>query len=72
MCVQHVILAPLLLLPQARTLIESSTASKCPTVAYQLAGSKKVQQDLAAPGVVERFMGQQQGSELRQLFAGEH
>jgi hypothetical protein len=30
-----------------------------------------VQQDLAAPGVVERFMGQQQGAELRQLFAGE-
>ncbi|WIA42733.1 hypothetical protein OEZ86_008676 [Tetradesmus obliquus] len=54
---------------QARALIEASTAAKCPTVAYQLAGSKKVQQDLAAPGVVERFMGQQQGGELRQLFA---
>jgi glutathione synthase len=55
---------------QARSLIECSTAAKCPTVAYQLAGSKKVQQDLAAAGVVERFMGQQQGAELRQLFAG--
>jgi hypothetical protein len=37
----------------------------------QLAVSKKVQQDLTAPGVVERFMGQQQGAALRQLFAGD-
>eukprot|EP00775_Hariotina_reticulata_P013550 gene13550-13677_t len=42
---------------QARQLIEVSCAAKCPSVAYQLAGSKKVQQDLARPGVVERFMG---------------
>ena len=38
----------------ARRLIERSNATKCPTVAMQLAGSKKVQQDLAKPGVVER------------------
>jgi hypothetical protein len=56
--------------PQARALIESSTACKCPSVTYQLAGSKKVQQDLARPGVVERFVGQEQGAALRQLFAG--
>jgi hypothetical protein len=61
----------LLLLLQARSLMECSTAAKCPTVAYQLAGSKKVQQDLAAPGVVEKFMGQEEGAALRQLFAGE-
>lgn len=30
-----------------------------------------MQQDLANPGVVERFMGEQQGAALRQLFAGE-
>jgi hypothetical protein len=29
-----------------------------------------VQQDLARPGVVERFVGQEQGAALRQLFAG--
>jgi glutathione synthase len=56
---------------QARQLIEVSCAAKCPTVAYQLAGSKKVQQDIARPGVVERFMGAEQGAALRQLFAGE-
>jgi glutathione synthase len=51
-------------------MIESSTACKCPSVTYQLAGSKKVQQDLAMPGVVERFVGKQDGAALRQLFAG--
>lgn len=55
---------------QGRALIEASTAAKCPSVTYQLAGAKKVQQDLAAPGVVERFVGQEQGAALRQLFAG--
>jgi Eukaryotic glutathione synthase, ATP binding domain len=51
-------------------LVELSSAAKCPSVAYQLAGAKKVQQDLAAPGVVERFIGQQRGAALRGLFAG--
>eukprot|EP00878_Enallax_costatus_P022444 GHUV01023809.1.p1 GENE.GHUV01023809.1~~GHUV01023809.1.p1 ORF type:complete len:478 (+),score=162.56 GHUV01023809.1:1126-2559(+) len=55
---------------EARALIESSSACKCPSVAYQLAGSKKVQQDLASPGVIEKFMGQEQGPAVRQLFAG--
>ena len=39
----------------ARLKIERSRAIKCPTVGYQLAGSKKVQQDLAMPGVLDRF-----------------
>jgi len=52
-------------------LIERSAAAKCPTAAYQLAGSKKVQQQLAAPGEVERFVGEADGKALRQLFAGE-
>lgn len=35
------------------------------------AGTKKVQQDLAAPGVVERFMGQgPEAAALRTFFAG--
>jgi hypothetical protein len=42
---------------QARDVIEKSDAAKCPSAAYQLAGAKKVQQDLARPGVVERFVG---------------
>jgi hypothetical protein len=41
---------------QARALIERSIAVKCPTIAYQLAGTKKMQQQLAQPGEVERFL----------------
>lgn len=29
---------------------------KCPNIAYHLTGTKKVQQDLARPGVLERFL----------------
>jgi len=35
---------------EARRLMERSDAVSCPSVAYQLVGAKKVQQDLAAPG----------------------
>jgi glutathione synthase len=39
-----------------RALLERSAAIKCPSVALQLAGAKRVQQALAAPGVLERFL----------------
>lgn len=39
----------------ARYLIEKSAAIKCPSIQYQLAGTKKVQQVLAMPGVLKRF-----------------
>jgi hypothetical protein len=35
---------------QGRMLMESSSAVSCPSVAYQLVGAKKIQQDLAMPG----------------------
>ena len=35
--------------------VERSLCIKCPTVAYHLAGSKKVQQALTVPGAVERY-----------------
>lgn len=54
---------------KARVVIESSSAVRCPTVAYQLAGAKKIQQDLAQSGVLEKFMGKDSSS-LRQVFAG--
>ena len=55
----------------ARRTIERSSACKCPTVAMQLAGSKKVQQDLAKPGVVERFAESADAAALmRTCFAG--
>lgn len=56
---------------KARELIETSNAAKCPTVAYQLAGTKKVQQDLATPGVLERFTATpQEARQIRGFFAG--
>lgn len=38
----------------ARLKIERSYAIKCPTIAYQLIGLKKIQQVLAEPKVLER------------------
>ena len=39
-----------------RKLLERSLAIKCPSIALQLAGSKKIQAVLAKPGVVESFL----------------
>eukprot|EP00798_Chlamydomonas_sp_ICE-L_P018243 gene18243-24694_t len=54
----------------ARELIETSSAAKCPSVAYQLTGAKKIQQDLASPGVLEKFVTAEESSQLQDLFAG--
>lgn len=40
----------------ARYLIEKSDAIKCPSIHYHLAGTKKVQQALAKPGILKRFL----------------
>ena len=54
-----------------RELLERTDAALCPSVAYQLAGAKKVQQDLAAPGVLERFLPSPADAEAaRACFAG--
>jgi glutathione synthetase len=54
-----------------RLKIERSFAIKCPSITYHLAGAKKVQQVLAAPGVLERFLSPLDGSEaVRESFAG--
>ncbi|XP_064170375.1 glutathione synthetase-like isoform X2 [Anguilla rostrata] len=39
----------------ARLMVERSLALKCPDIATHLAGTKKVQQELARPGVLEKF-----------------
>ncbi|KAK4686189.1 glutathione synthase, partial [Tremellales sp. Uapishka_1] len=39
-----------------RLLLERSRAIKCPSMALQLAGAKKIQQVLAEPGVLEDFL----------------
>ncbi|KAK9815717.1 hypothetical protein WJX72_008516 [[Myrmecia] bisecta] len=55
----------------ARGLLERSDAAQCPSVAYQLTGAKKIQQDLARPGVLERFLDHpDQVRLLRACFAG--
>lgn len=56
---------------EGRRLAEKSDAVKCPTVAHHLAGTKKVQQDLARPGVLERFVPDTEAAgKLRGTFAG--
>ena len=55
----------------ARRIVEKSNAAKCPTIGMQLAGSKKVQQDLARPGVVERYSASDSDAlAMRACFAG--
>lgn len=39
-----------------RLLLERSLAIKCPSIALQLSGAKKIQQVLAAPGLLSRFL----------------
>eukprot|EP01102_Stenamoeba_stenopodia_P005562 TRINITY_DN16319_c0_g1_i1.p1 TRINITY_DN16319_c0_g1~~TRINITY_DN16319_c0_g1_i1.p1 ORF type:complete len:462 (+),score=117.64 TRINITY_DN16319_c0_g1_i1:47-1432(+) len=56
---------------EARELIERSKTIKSPTIAYQLAGAKKVQQELAKPGVLDRFLSDAaQIARIRASFAG--
>ena len=58
---------------EARSRIERSSAIKCPSVGYQLAGTKRVQQELCLPGVVEHFLGDAgDASKLRRCFAAQY
>jgi glutathione synthetase len=54
----------------ARLLLEKSRAIKCPTIATQLAGAKKVQQVLAMPEVLGRFVkGLARLEKIKRTFA---
>jgi len=59
---------------KARLTLENSRAAKCPSLGYHLAGTKKVQQELARPGVLERFFPKETEKEMvenmRSAFAG--
>lgn len=56
-----------------RLMMERSLAVKCPSVHMQLAGSKKIQQELARPGVVERFLRDPDiCRRIRDTFAGQY
>jgi len=55
---------------QTRLMIERSLAIVCPNIAYHLAGTKKVQQVLSQPGVVEKFITEEAAVErIRKTFA---
>jgi len=59
---------------KARLTLEKSRAAKCPSLGYHLAGTKKVQQELARPGVLERFFPAPESKDavekMRACFAG--
>ncbi|KHN43261.1 Glutathione synthetase, chloroplastic [Glycine soja] len=56
---------------RARLLMEQSSAVKCPSISYHLVGTKKIQQELAKPGVLERFLDNKDDiAKLRKCFAG--
>ena len=59
---------------QARALLETSRATKCPSLGYHLAGTKKVQQALARPGVLESVYSDSTDPDaidnMRKAFAG--
>ncbi|KAK0467207.1 glutathione synthase [Desarmillaria tabescens] len=59
---------------ETRFLLERSKAINCPSIPLQLAGGKKVQQVLAQPGILERFLGEdftvEQLEELRASWMG--
>eukprot|EP00058_Branchiostoma_floridae_P002025 XP_002587513.1 hypothetical protein BRAFLDRAFT_115857 [Branchiostoma floridae] len=57
----------------ARLKIEQSKAIKCPCISYHLAGTKKVQQELAQPGVLEKFLKDAEAvKRVRATFAGQY
>lgn len=56
---------------ETREMLEKTLAIKCPTLGVHLAGTKKVQQVLAAPGELERFVTDgAAAAALRACFAG--
>ncbi|XP_072371321.1 glutathione synthetase-like [Scyliorhinus torazame] len=56
----------------ARLLIERSKAIKCPDIATHLAGTKKIQQELARSGMVEKFLTDcpKSAERIRATFVG--
>lgn len=53
-------------------MMERSLAVKCPDISTHLAGTKKVQQELARPGVLERFFPDEPETvaQIQATFAG--
>ncbi|KAJ8407979.1 hypothetical protein AAFF_G00262070 [Aldrovandia affinis] len=57
---------------EARLMMERSLAVKCPDISTHLAGTKKVQQELARPGVLEKFFPDdpEAVAQIRATFTG--
>lgn len=57
---------------EARAKLENSRATKAPSLGYHLVGTKKVQQQLARPGVLEKFFPNEPDlvALMRSSFAG--
>ncbi|KAJ3258080.1 hypothetical protein HK103_004073 [Boothiomyces macroporosus] len=55
---------------EARATIEESFSIKCPNAAYHLVGSKKMQQVLAMPNMLEKFLNKEHSELLRSSFTG--
>jgi len=55
----------------ARLLLERSLAIKSPSINYHLAGTKKVQQELASPGILEKYISDPiQVDAMKEIFTG--
>ena len=55
----------------ARLMVERSAAIKCPSIHYHLAGTKKVQQALAKPDILKRFLSDESKIErVKEIFTG--
>ncbi|XP_065084778.1 glutathione synthetase-like isoform X2 [Ochlerotatus camptorhynchus] len=55
----------------ARLLMERSKAIKCPSIHYHLAGTKKVQQALAKPSILKRFIHEEAKIDsIKDIFTG--
>lgn len=52
---------------ETRKMLEQSLAIKCPSIAVQLAGAKKVQQVLSEPGVLQSFLQNTDADQLETL-----
>lgn len=52
----------------ARLRLEQSAAIRCPSILTHIAGSKKVQQELALPGALERFLSPEEAAKIRETF----
>ena len=53
--------------------MERSLAMKCPDISYNLAGTKKVQQVLVEPGMLERFISDpEEIKQIQTTFTGHY